>query len=215
MSTRKRSKAPHPTTGDATTTIEALNGELAAARAAREAEQAAAEEQLARLHAADLRVREVERRLLHQHRQQGHVGLTGLAAVEGVFHFMPDPADALRAATACRRWRELACADSVWRARFERESLVEKARAFQVALPPVPVQGGAAEGGGGGNSTTTAPERDELAGVGLAFYAQVFALEVRGEGYNVGSLRGHARASRAPTYPSHHRSRPPPRRDTR
>ena len=43
MSARKRSKAPHPTTGDAATTIEALNGELAAARAAREAEQAAAE----------------------------------------------------------------------------------------------------------------------------------------------------------------------------
>ena len=134
MSARKRSKAPHPTTGDATTMIEALNGELAAARAAREAEQAAAEEQLAaaraareaeealqraiqaaaeeqmraiqeRLQAADQRVQEVERRLLHQHRQQGHVGLTGLAAVEGVFHFLPDPAGVLHAATACRRWR--------------------------------------------------------------------------------------------------------------
>ncbi len=121
MSARKtkRSKAPHPATGDAATTIEALNGELAAARAAREAEQAAAEEQLRaiqeRLHAADQRVREVERRLLHQHRQQGHVGLTGLAAVEGVFHFLPDPADALRSATACPRWRAPACADPVWR----------------------------------------------------------------------------------------------------
>ena len=197
----KRSKAPHPATGDAATTIEALNGELAAARAAREAEQAqlraiqvAAEEERRRaeerlratlranqerLHAADLRVQEVERRLLHQHRQQGHVGLTGLAAVEGVFHFLPTPAGVLRAATACRRWRELACADSVWRARFEREGLVDKARAFEVALPLVPVQGGGAEGGGGGNGTTTASERDELAGVGLAFYAQVFALEVR------------------------------------
>ena len=148
MSARKRSKAPHPTTGDATTTIEALNGELAAARAAREAEQAAAEEQLRaiqeRLQAADQRVQEVERRLLHQHRQQGHVGLTGLAAVQGVFHFLDPPADVLRAATACRRWRELACADSVWRARFEREGLVDKARAFEVALPPVPVQSGAA-----------------------------------------------------------------------
>ena len=242
MSARKRSKAPQPTAGDAATTIEALNGELAAARAARDAEQAAAKERLRaiqaaaeeerrraeerlratlratlranqdRLHAADQRIQEVERRLLHQHRQQGHVGLTGLAAVEGVFHFLPDPADALRAATACRRWRELAGADSVWRARFEREGLVDKARLFELALPPVPVQGGAAEGGGGGNSTSTASERDELAGVGLAFYAQVFALKVRGEGYNVGSLRGHARASGAPTYPSHHRSRSPPRR---
>ena len=199
MSARKRSKAPHPTTGDAATTIEALNGELAAARAAREAEQAAAEEQLRaiqeRLQAADQRVQEVERRLLHQHRQQGHVGLTGLAAVEGVFHFLPTPAGVLRAATACRRWRELACADSVWRARFEREGLVGKARAFEVALPLVPVQGGGAEGGGGGNGTTTASERDELAGVGLAFYAQVFALEVRL--YLVlRSLRGRARLPR-------------------
>ena len=132
MSARKRSKAPHPTTGnDAATTIEALNGELAAARAAREAEQAAAEERLRaiqsaaeeerrraeerlratlranqeRLQAADQRVQEVERRLLHQHRQQGHVGLSGLAAVEGVFHFLPTPAGVLCAATACRRWR--------------------------------------------------------------------------------------------------------------
>ena len=189
MSARKtkRSKAPHPTTGDAATTIEALNGELAAARAAREAEPAAAEERLRatlranqeRLHAADQRVREVERRLLHQHRQQGHVGLTGLAAVQGVFHFLPTQAGVLRAATACRRWRELAGADSVWRARFEREGLVKKARAFEVALPPVPVDGDGAEGGGGGSSTSTASERDELVGVGLAFYAQVFALEVR------------------------------------
>ena len=217
MSARKRSKAPHPTTGDAATTIEALNGELAAARAAREAEQAAAEEQLRaiqeRLHAADQRVQEVERRLLHQHRQQGHVGLTGLAAVEGVFHFLPTPAGVLRAATACRRWRELACADSVWRARFEREGLVGKARAFEVALPLVPVQGGGAEGGGGGNGTTTASERDELAGVGLAFYAQVFALEVRlylGYTWYYAACAAE-RASRAPTYPSHHRSCLPPR----
>ena len=107
--------------------------------------------------------------------------LTGLAAVQGAFHFLPAPADVLRAAAACRRWRELACADSVWRARFEREGLVDKARLFEVALPLVPpVQGGGAEGGGGGNGTTTASERDELAGVGLAFYAQVFALKVRG-----------------------------------
>ena len=184
MSARKRSKAPHPTTGDAATTIEALNGELAAARAAREAEQAAAEEQLRaiqeRLHAADQRVQEVERRLLHQHRQQGHVGLTGLAAVEGVFHFLPTPAGVLRAATACRRWRELAGADSVWRARFEREGLVEKARVFEIALPAA-VQDGAAVGGGGssGSSSAAAESEDELAGVGLAFYAQVFALKVR------------------------------------
>ena len=67
--------------------------------------------------------------------------LTGLTAVQGVFHFLLAPADVLRAATACRRWRELACADSVWRARFEREG------------PPVGeggrVRGGAAGGGTG------------------------------------------------------------------
>ena len=74
--------------------------------------------------------------------------LTGLAAVQGVFHFLPAPADVLRAATACRRWRELACANSVWRARFEREGLLEKAGVFEVALPAV-------EGGGGSSSSSS------------------------------------------------------------
>ena len=142
----------------------------------------------------------------------GGGGLYGLTTVQKAFHFLPDPADVLRAATACRRWRELAGADSVWRARFEREGLVDKACAFEVALPPVPlVQGGGAEGGGGGNSTTTASERDELAGVGLAFYAQVFALKVR----LYYAACAAERASHAPAYPSHHRSRPPPCRGTR
>ena len=50
--------------------------------------------------------------------------LTGMAAVELVFHFAPTTADVLRAATACRRWRALACADSVWRAKFRRERLL-------------------------------------------------------------------------------------------
>ena len=93
--------------------------------------------------------------------------LTGLAAVQGVFHFLPGPADVLRAATACRRWRELACADSVWRARFEREGLVGKARAFEVALP-VMANTGAGDGGGGGgggSSSAVAESEDELAGV--------------------------------------------------
>ena len=107
--------------------------------------------------------------------------LTGLAAVQGVFHFLPAPADVLRAATTCRRWRELACADSVWRARFEREGLLEKAGVFEVALPAV-AGGKGGEGGAGSSSSAAAAvsERDELAGVGLAFYARVFALEVRG-----------------------------------
>ena len=110
----------------------------------------------------------------------GGGGLYGLTTVQKAFHFLPDPADVLRAATACRRWRELACADSVWRARFEREGLVDKACAFEVALPAA-VQGDAAAcgGGGGGSISAAAESEDELAGVGLAFYAQVFALKVR------------------------------------
>ena len=98
----------------------------------------------------------------------------------------------------------------MWRARFEREGLLEKAGVFEVALPAV-------EGGGGGGSSSTATagsERDELAGVGLAFYAQVFALEVSPK-VILRSLRGQARASLALTYPSHHRACPPPRRGTR
>ena len=33
--------------------------------------------------------------------------LTGMAAVERVFHFLDGPADVLSATTACRRWRAL------------------------------------------------------------------------------------------------------------
>ena len=104
----------------------------------------------------------------------GIVGtLTGMAAVEHVFHFLDAPAEVLSAATAGRRWRALACADSVWRARFGREKLLEKARLFEVALPTVP--GG---GQGGAAAAVAVPVEDELAGVGLAFYARVFALKV-------------------------------------
>ena len=98
--------------------------------------------------------------------------LTGMAAVEHVFHFLDGPAEVLRASTASRRWRALACADSVWRARFRREKLLEKARLFEVALPPVP------GGQGGAAAATAAVVRDELAGVGLAFYARIFTLKV-------------------------------------
>ena len=99
--------------------------------------------------------------------------LTGMAAVEHVFHFLDGPAEVLRASTASRRWRALACADSVWRAKFRREKLLEKARLFEVALPPVP-------GGQGGAAATTAAvvEDEDEAGVGLAFYARVSALKV-------------------------------------
>ena len=87
--------------------------------------------------------------------------LTGMAVVERVFHFLDGPADVLRAATACRRWHELATADSVWRVKAKREGMVEKAGVFEVALPSV-----------------AAEEEDEAAGVGLAFYAEVFVLKV-------------------------------------
>ena len=125
---------------------EALRAELAEARekAAEERRRAVEDRQRLeeeineRFRTADQRVRDVERRLLQHHRQQGHVGLTGITGVHGAFHFLPNPADVLRAATACRRWRELACTDSVWRARFVREGLLEKARAFEVALPAMP-----------------------------------------------------------------------------
>ena len=34
---------------------------------------------------------------------------------QDAFHFLDGPADVLRASTASRRWRELACDDAVWR----------------------------------------------------------------------------------------------------
>ncbi len=82
-----------------------------------------------------------------------------------------------RGRPACNRWRELAWADWVGRAGFGRDGLVEKAGVFEVAMPAVE---GGGEGGGLSSSAAAASERDELAGVGLAFYARVFALEVRG-----------------------------------
>ena len=104
----------------------------------------------------------------------GGDSLTGIEeTIQGAFHFLDGPADVLSAATACRRWRELACADSVWRAKFRREKLLEKARRFEVALPPVAVRGGQ-----GGAAAAAALVKDEAAGVGLAFYARVFALKV-------------------------------------
>ena len=106
--------------------------------------------------------------------------LTGMAAVEQVFHFLDGPADVLSSATAGRRWRALACADSVWRAKFRREKLLEKARLFEVALPPV--TGGQGQGGAAAAPSAAPPAaslmKDEAAGVGLAFYARIFVLKV-------------------------------------
>jgi hypothetical protein len=99
--------------------------------------------------------------------------------LQGAFDYLDRPVEILSAATTCRRWHQLTRADSVWRARFEREGLAEKARLFDVALPVVG-QGGGAVAGGGGSSSSAGAEEDEdtLAGVGLAFYMQVFALKV-------------------------------------
>ena len=130
------------------------------------------------------------------------IGIAGAQGALNAFDFLPTPADVLSAATACRRWRELARADSVWRARFEREGLVDKARAFEVALPAVS-DGGAAGGGGGGGSSSrsssaAAEQEDELIGVGLAFYVQVFALKVMGGAQVLRTAQGASTVSISP-----------------
>ena len=141
-----------------------------------------------------------------------------MAVVERVFHFLDGPAEVLHAATACRRWHELATADSVWRVKARREGVVEKAGVFEVALPAA--AGGEGGGGGGGSgdgggssgggasssasSSVAADDEEEdkeLAGVGLAFYAQVFVLKV---GLAWCGLRGRA-------FHSHHHRLSPPR----
>ena len=113
--------------------------------------------------------------------------LTGIGAVQHAFHFLDGPADVLRASTASRRWRELACGDVVWRPKAVREGMVEKAGVFEVALPAAAAAAaaGGGEGGGGASSSsssssssTATTKKDELAGVGLAFYAQIYVLKV-------------------------------------
>ena len=82
--------------------------------------------------------------------------LTGIGAVQHAFHFLDGPADVLRASIACRRWRELACDDSVFRARAVREGVLANAEACAVAVP------GSLGGGGGGMASSE----------WLAFYAE-------------------------------------------
>ena len=127
--------------------------------------------------------------------------LTGMAVVELAFHFLDGPADVLRAAAASRRWHELATADSVWRVKAKREGMVEKAGVFEVALPAAADGAAAAE----------EEEDKELAGVGLAFYVQVFVLKV--------GLAWRGLRPGAPSATSHHHPRshplPPARRGTR
>ena len=83
-----------------------------------------------------------------------------------VLDFLDGPADVLHAATACRRWRELACAGSVWWVKAEREGILDKAAAFEVEVPMVQ-EGGSLE------------DEDEERAT-MAFYARVFVLKVRG-----------------------------------
>ena len=105
--------------------------------------------------------------------------LIGMAVVERVFHFLDGPADVLRAATASRRWHELATSDSVWRLKARREGMVEKAGVFEVALPAAAAAAAAVVGGGvSSSSAATGAKKDELAGVGLSFYSQIYVLKV-------------------------------------
>ena len=52
--------------------------------------------------------------------------------------------------------------------------MVEKAGVFEMALPAV----AAAAAESSSSSSSTAAKKDELAGVGLAFYAQIYVLKV-------------------------------------
>ena len=59
--------------------------------------------------------------------------------------------------------------------------MVEKAGVFEVALPAAAaaVAAGGEGGVGSSNSTSTAAaKKDELAGVGLSFYSQIYVLKV-------------------------------------
>ena len=159
------------------------------------------------------RVKELQRRLLQRHRQQGNAtqGLAAMAAVQNAFQFIKEPVDVLSASTACRRWRELACAGSVWRDKAEREGIVDKAAAFEVEVPRV------AEGGSALDEETAS----------MAFYARVFVLKVGGtaEGGREGRRDGETEGGREggpvavfvspPLAAAAAALPPPPRRGTR
>ena len=114
---------------------------------------------------------------LETKRRHGLGSLTGIGAVQHAFHFLDGPADVLRASTASRRWRELACGDVVWRPKAVREGMVEKAGVFEVALPPA-AAAAAESSSGAASATASAAKKDKLAGVGLAFYSQIYVLKV-------------------------------------
>jgi hypothetical protein len=96
--------------------------------------------------------------------------------MEKVFHFLEGPAHILSASTVCHRWHELACADSVWRVKVEREGILDKAALFEVEVPPQEAMEGV-EGMEG-----TSPKDKTAASMllaSMAFYARVFTLKVR------------------------------------
>ena len=166
-----------------------LEEELVSAEAATATLQATADEAHAKAFAAQLaandaqlaanvagrRARDIRFRIIRRRHEMGS-GLTGMAAVSRAFLFLDGPANVLRAATTCSRWRELATADSVWRAKAVREGIVEKAGVFEVPLPAATAAAG--DSGGGASSCDGAASKDKLAGVGLAFYAQIYVLQV-------------------------------------
>ena len=150
-----RCKSKASTTVSVTLTLE---DQLAASKTElREVQQRYADE-LREVQEVQHRVEELQRRLLHQHRQQGSAaqGLAGMAKVQDAFHFLDGPVNILCAATTCRRWHELACANSVWRALAGREGILDKAIAFEVEVPLV----------------------QEGTFAIMLFYARVFALKV-------------------------------------
>ena len=78
--------------------------------------------------------------------------LVGMTALIQAYDYLNGPADVLSASLGCRRWRELATSDVVWRGKFEREGMRAKAARWGVALPS-----GAEEGGvSGGESSGSA-----------------------------------------------------------
>jgi len=79
--------------------------------------------------------------------------LTGTTALHNVFPFLDGPAEVLSASAVCRCWYKLATNNVLWKIKFEREGMAEKARAFEIVKPP-----------------TTG---------GLSFYSQVFTLKVQ------------------------------------
>ena len=88
----------------------------------------------------------------------GGGGLTGMTAVQQVFHFLGGPHDVLRASATCWRWRELACADAVWLVKIKREGMLAKSGAFEVVGPMAEVYGG------GGGSDAESDSEDKSGG---------------------------------------------------